>query len=368
MSRFSRGRSESIAGPGASRGAGAPTVITLVILIGLVLFVAVNSVYIVREWEQVVLTQFGEIRGEPVREAGLHFKMPFVQEVHRYERRLMRWDGQPFTLYTRDRRTIHMNVTARWRIEEPSTFLPSVRTVTRANASLYVAIEGALRDEIGKYDLYEVVRSSNFILTDRGELSLNVDAVDDIDLEEIATLGREVRELRRDQAGNYLAGRPVVVAGILQDARRRIREANLGIHLEDILIKQLNYTRDIESNVYAQMNAELAKISAGFRSHGRKNAEQKLGEMERELSTIESEAIQRSQEIRGRAEAEAIRIYADSYNADPDFYRFTRTLETFEKAMRANTALIFSTDSALFELLKQPAQEELRQRRGVSPE
>lgn len=340
-----------------SNGAGAPAVIGGLVVIGALVFVLINSIFVVREWEQVVITQFGEIQGEPILRAGLHFKKPFVQEVHRYERRLMRWDGTPFTLYTKDRRTIHVNITARWRIDDAAVFLPRIRDVSRANASLYVAIEGAMRNEIGRYDLYEVVRSTNHILADTA-LTVNLEGGEEIDLEEITTLGREVRELRRDEEGNYLGGRPVVVAGILQDARRRIAEARLGIHLEDILIKQLNYTRDIESNVYDQMNAELAKISAGFRSHGRKNAEQRLGEMEKELASIESTAIQRSEEIRGQAEAEAIQIYADAYNLDPGFYRLVRTLEAMEKSIGANTAVVFSTDSALFDLLKNPVSEE----------
>lgn len=341
----------------SSCGAGAPAIIGVLVVIGVLAFVAVNSIFIVREWEQVVITQFGEIQGEPILEAGLHFKRPFVQEIHRYERRLMRWDGPPFTLYTKDRRTIHVNITARWRISDAAVFLPRMRDVSRANASLYVAIEGAMRNEIGRHDLFEVVRSSNHILTDT-ELTVNLDGGEEIDLEEMATLGREVRELRRDPEGNYLGGRPVVVAGILQDARRRIAEARLGIHLEDILIKQLNYTKDIESNVYDQMNAELAKISAGFRSHGRKNAEQRLGEMQKELASIESEAIRRAEEIRGEAEADAIRIYAEAYSRDSSFYRLVRTLEALEKSTGPNTALVFSTDAALFHLLKEPVAEE----------
>lgn len=340
------------------RGSAVPMIVGGVIALGLLVFVVVQSLFVVREWEQVVLTQFGEIQGSPVTEAGLHFKKPFVQEVHRFERRLMRWDGAPYTIYSKDRRTIHLNITARWRIEDAAVFLPRIATVETANAMLYRVIEGALRDEIGKHDLYEVVRSSNHILQEAQDLSLELEEeAPELDLETVATLGREVRELQQDEQGAYRAGRPVVVTGILLDARRRIEQAGLGIHLEDILIKQLNYTRDIESNVYAQMNAELSKISAGFRAHGRKNAEQKLGEMERELASIESEAIERSQEIRGRAEAEAIRIYAEAVNEDPSFYRFLRNLEALDNLLGQNSALVISTDSDLFRFLKNPAGE-----------
>lgn len=341
------------------RGAASPSIlIGGAVALGLLIFVAINSLFIVREWEQVVITQFGDIQGEPIREAGLHFKKPFIQDLHRFEKRLVRWDGAPFTLYTSDRRTIHVNVTARWRIEDASEFLPRVRTVERGNERLSQLIEGALRDEIGRFDLYEVVRSSNHILRAEQEIDLTIDGEEadmDLDMEDIATLGREIRELRTDREGNYLVGRPVVTEDILELARRRINDARLGIHLEDILVKQLNYTPDIESNVYAQMIAELEKISAGFRSHGSKNAETKLGEMERELARIESAALEEARRIRGRAEAGAIEIYADAYNRDPDFYRFLRTLETYEKTLRENSSLIISTDSELFDLLKDPA-------------
>lgn len=340
------------------RGLGAPAVISLLVIIGLVVFVTINSVFVVKEWEQVVITQFGNIQGKPVRDAGLHFKKPFIQEVHIFEKRLMRWDGNPFTLYTRDRRTIHLDVTARWRIEDAAIFLPRVRTVTGANAALFEAIEGALRDEIGKRDLYEVIRSSNYILTDPDEMGITIEGGGEINSEEFITFGREVRELAQDEQGNYLAGRPVVSTAILKDARRRMEEVGLGLHLEDILIKQLNYTQDIESNVYAQMNAELSKISAGFLSLGRKNAEQKLGEMDRELAEIESEAIRRSEGIRGEAEAEAIRIYAEAYSRDPSFYRFARNLEAYERTIGLNTSLILSTKSAFFDLLRDPMTAE----------
>jgi modulator of FtsH protease HflC len=341
--------------PSNQRGAASSVIIGAAVALGLLLFLAFNSLFIVREWEQVVVTQFGDIQGEPIQQAGLHFKTPFIQDIHRFEKRLVRWDGAPFTLYTSDRRMIHVNVTARWRIEDAAAFLPRVRNVDRANERLSQLIEGALRDEIGKYDLYEVVRSSNRILQEEIDLTLDGEVADlDLEIEDMATLGRETRELRRDGAGNYVVGRPVVTNRVLQLARSRIAEAGLGIRVEDILFKQLNYTREIESNVYAQMNAELQKISAGFRSHGRKNAEKKLGEMERELARIESAAMEQSRRIRGRAEAEAIAIYAEAYNRDPDFYRFLRTLEAYQKVLGVNGSLVISTDSELFELLKNP--------------
>jgi len=318
-----------------------------------------TSLYTVNEWEQAVITQFGEVVGDPVTDAGLHFKMPW-QRVDQFDARLMRWDGSQTTTITRDRKTLNLDVTARWRIDDAKKFLEAIRSTDQADTRLNGIIAGAVKDEIAKYDLFEVIRSTNGILNLKTEdlgISLNSDDMPDISVEEVATLGSDLPELPESADGTYEAGRPIVLKGILTEARKRLTQIGLGIQLEDILIKQLNYTKEIESNVYAQMNAELQKISAGFRSQGQKRAEQRLGEMERELARISSEAEQRAQLIRGRAEAEAIAIYADAYNQDPAFYRFLRTLQAYEVGLGGNSRLLLGTDSPLFQLLKKMEDE-----------
>ncbi len=334
---------------------GNTTLVGLVLLLAALAFLLFNSLFVLHEWEQAVITQFGAIRGEPVTTAGLHFKLPFIQQVHVFDKRLLRWDGQERTIYTKDRRAIIVDVTARWRIADARTYLESIGGSTSlALNRLDGIIEGAVRNEIGQFDLYEVVRSSNRILEREDEIQLPLtddaeELPDDLDL---TTMGGEMPPLTTDTDGRYLAGRPVVIAGILERARERLAEIGLGIHLEDILIKQVNYTSAIEENVYRQMNAELQKISAGFRSLGQQRAEQRLGEMERELATISSEAVERAERIRGQAEAEAIRIYAEAYNEDPAFFRFLRTLQAYEQVLGENGTLVVSTDSPLFEWIK----------------
>ena len=311
------------------------------------------SLYTISEWEQAVITEFGEVVGDPVTDAGLHAKLPW-QQVHRFDSRLQRWDGRQTTTITRDRKTVNVDVTARWRIDDAKQFLEAVNSINQADTRLNGIIAGAVKDEIAKYDLYEVIRSSNGILDiDDEELSIDLESGDmaEISVEEVATLGSDLPELRTAPDGAYLAGRPIVLKGILAEARKRLAQIGLGIDLEDILIKQLNYTQEIESNVYAQMNAELQKISAGFRSNGKKRAEQRLGEMERELARINSEAEQRAQLIRGQAEAEAIKIYAEAYNEDPEFYRFLRTLEAYGKSLGGNSRILIGSGSPFFDLL-----------------
>ncbi len=337
------------------RGNASPAIIGLLILIIVFGVLAKFCVYTVSEWEQAIILQFGEVRGDPVTEAGLHFKMPY-QTVERFERRLLRWDGNQTTAITRDRRTVHIDVSARWRIADARRFRETIRSTDQAERRLNGIIEGAVKDEIAKFNLYEVVRSSNRILdTDEDmELVLDIDdeEVDDIDADALRTLGSDLPRLAVDRDGEYEAGRPIVLQNMLTEARRRLAQVDLGIELEDILVKQLSYIREIEANVYAQMNAELQKIAAGFRSTGRQRAEQRLGEMERELAIIESSAVERAQRIRGEAEADSTRIYADAFNADPEFFLLLRRLEAYEKALGSNTRLIMGTDSPLYQLLK----------------
>ncbi len=332
-------------------GVGVPLIFVFAIVL-LAAVVASFCLYTLREWDQAVITQFGEVMGEPVTAAGLHVKLPW-QKVERYEKRLLRWDGSQTTTITRDRRTINLDVTARWRIDDARLFRETIRSVNQADARLNGIIEGAVKDEIAKYDLYQVVRSTNRILEeDHADLGILLDDDTEIKAEELATLGADLPPLRRNAEGQYLAGRPIVIRGILNEARRRIEQVGLGIHLEDILIIQLGYIREIEANVYAQMNAELQKIAAGFRSSGRERAEQRLGEMQRELAIIDSAAIERAQRIRGQAEAESIRIYADAFNKDPEFYRLLRNLEAYDKLLGTNTSLVLATDSPVYRLLK----------------
>jgi membrane protease subunit HflC len=326
--------------------------VVLLIAIGTFLYF---SLYTVREWEQAVVIQFGEVIGDPITDAGLHFKMPW-QTVRSYDRRLQRWDGQQTTAITRDRRTVNIDVTARWRIVDAARFLEAIGEMRQADSRLNNIIDSAVRDEIAKYELFEVVRSSNRIL-EAEALDIGSDIygdVADFNADELATLGAVLPRLRQGDDDAYRAGRPLVLQGILSDARRRLAQNNLGIELEDVLIKQLGYIREIESNVYAQMNAELQKIAAGFRSAGRERAEERLGEMQRELAIIESSAVERAQRIRGEAEADATRIYADAYNRAPELFAFLRGLEALQTTLGKNTTLVIGSDSPLFQLLRNP--------------
>ncbi len=344
------------AGPGSLFLGGG---VLLVVLLGALLY---TGLYTLKEWEQAVVLQFGDIVGEPKTEAGLHFKLPW-QDVRRYDKRLLRWDGNQTTAITRDRRTVNIDVTARWRISDARRFREAIGSQASADARLNGIIESALRDQIAQFELFEVVRSSNLI-REKGEARPNAGSamankiIDPDEIADLTTLGATIPQLRQDEEGNYLAGRPIVLEGILEDARRRLAQIGLGIELEDVLIKQLGYIREIEANVYAQMNAELQKIASGFRSSGQERAEERLGEMQLELEIIESSAVERAQKIRGAAEADSIGIYAEAYNDDPEFFRFMRSLEASERILKENSTVILSTSSPLYSILRRLDLEE----------
>lgn len=330
-----------------------PALLAVLLLIAIIGFLAYNSFFVVRQWEQAVVTQFGEIQGEPITEPGLKFIKPFVQQPIIFDKRLLRWDGSGTTAVTRDRRNVQINVTARWKITEADTFLQRVRTMDIANNRLNGIIENAVRNAIASYDLHEIVRSSNRILDGGAKVApptIDGEETELEFLESIATLGRVLPAL--ETVGGKIRGRPTVLAEILKRAKEALATVDLGIEIEDILIRQLSYTKEIETNVYLQMNAELGKISAGYRSLGREKAERKLGEMERELATIRSEGERQAAAIRGEGEAEAIRVFAEAYQQDEEFFRFLRTLKSYEKVIGKNSTLVIGTDSELYKLVK----------------
>jgi len=340
---------------------GAMTIPLAALLLVLVLGLIVSwlCLYTVRPWEKALVLQFGEVR-YPVDEEGPHLKWPWQQVVH-FDGRLLRWDGEETSTVTADRRRVYVDFTARWRIDDVEKFREAIGSIPKASSRLGGPIEGAVRDEIARHDLFEVIRSTNEILevVEAGipqqellEEEGGEELEEEIEVEEVETLAAELAELDTDAEGNLIAGRPIVLENMLADARRRT-EDRFGIHLEDILIKQLSYTSEIEDNVYRQMNAELEKIASGLRSRGRERAERLLGDMQRELDRIEGDADRRVDELRGEAEARSIKILSAAHGQDPELFGFLRRLEAYDNLFDENHTLMLGTDSPLYRTLDQ---------------
>ncbi len=292
--------------------------------------VALSAMYRVSETEQVIITQFGDPVGAPVTEPGLHVKAPFIQKAIYFEKRFLEWDGNPNQVPTKDKRFIWVNTYARWRIVDPLRFFQRLRDERGAQSRLDDILDGETRNAVARYDLIELVRSSN-----RNPDDVPVESEEEQAILNVIEKGRE--RISRE---------------ILE--RAALRTADLGIELLDLRIKRINYVEEVQKDVFARMIAERQRIAELFRSEGQGEAARIQGERERELQRIQSEAFRTAEELRGKADAAATDIYAAAYSRDPAFYAFTRSLESYEKVMDPNTMFILGTDSEFMRYLERP--------------
>lgn len=297
-----------------------------VLLLGVVIALAMagmDAFFILPEGQQAVITQFGRPMGEPIVDAGLTFKTPFIQEVTFFEKRILIWDGDPNQIPTNDKTFIYLDVTARWRIADALQFLQAVNNETRAMTLLDDIIDGTVRDLVNKNNLVEIIRSSDW---------------------------QPPEGAKRGEYEEVRAGRDKIVNLIFEQASRQTRQ--YGIELVDVMFKRVNYIDSVRERVYDRMISERKRIAAEKRALGEGEKAEILGRVERELKEITSEATRAAEEIRGKADAEAARVYADAYNQDPEFYSFQRTLESYRKVIGDNTRLIISSDSDFYRYLQ----------------
>ena len=304
-------------------------ILPIIILVALVI-VAANALFVVNEWEQAIITQFGEPVGEPVSTPGLKFKIPMIQKVHRFDKRFLEWDGEVAELPTKDKVFIEVDTYARWRISDPLLFFQRLRDERGAQSRLDDILGGEARKAIANHDLLAVIRSTN-----------RSPAAD----ESAPGVSTEFAEI--DQ-GREAIRQEVLVAG-------QNRTADLGIEVLDVQFKRINYGPQVLQDVHARMIAERQRIADLFRSEGQGDSAKILGDMERDLQRISSEAYRTAEEIRGRADASATEIYAGAYNQSSDsrgFYEFLKTMETFESTVDPDTWLLMSTDGDFYRYLK----------------
>jgi membrane protease subunit HflC len=304
--------------------------LNIVIPIAVVALVLFNTVYVVEEPQQVILTQFGKPVGDPVVTPGLKIKIPFIQKVHRFEKRFLEWDGDPNQLPTKDKRFIWVDAYARWRITDPLLYFQRLRDERGAQTRLDDILDGETRNAIAKYDVVEVVRTSNR-QAQRAEDQIE----DEVTLIDIAS------------------GREVIRQEVLRNAQART--SDLGIEILDVEIKRINYVAEVQRKVYERMIAERQRIADRFRSEGQGEAFRIRGEKDRELLRIQSEAYKTAQEIQGRADAEATRIYASAYDRSADtrsFYEFLKTMESYRQIIDSESSLVLSTDADIYRFLK----------------
>ena len=302
------------------------------VLVALLLIVVVflaASAYVVSETEQVVITQFGKPVGEPVTEPGLHFKMPFIQDLHVFDKRFLAWDGEPNQIPTAEKKFVLVDAYARWQITDPLLFLQRLRDERGAQSRLDDILDGETRNAIASNEIAELVRTTNRKAATAEGMDVSAQRMIDI------TVGRER-----------------IAKTILESANARAE--GLGIRILDFRFKRINYVENVRKEVYLRMISERQRIADKFRSEGEGEASKILGEKDRELKRIQSEAFRKAEEIRGDADAEATAVYAGAYDKTPDsreFYQFLKSMEVLEKNLDRSTTLILTTASELYQFL-----------------
>ena len=298
--------------------------LVILVLIGIALVLS-GAFYTVNETQQVVITQFGKPIGKPILEPGLHFKIPFIQEANYFEKRFLAWDGDPNQIPTKDKRFIWVDTYARWRIADPLLFFQRLRNQRIAQSRLDDILDGGTRNVVASHRLIELVRS-----------------------------GIEKKANKKLEPIKY--GREVLSKEVLKQAAEKAKD--LGIEILDFRFKRINYVEDVRQKVYARMIAERKRIAEQYRAEGAGEAARIAGEKERQLRIITSEAYKTAKEIKGRADADAARIYAAAYNKDPKFFKFLRSLDAYRTSLKNDTTLVITPDNEFLKFIKGNSLEE----------
>jgi membrane protease subunit HflC len=307
-----------------------------ILVLGVVAIVVLASaLYSVDEAEQVIVLQFGAPVGDPIQDPGLHFKKPFIQNIRRFDKRILTWDGDPNQIPTKGREFIFVDTTARWRIVDPLAFYKSVQDERGAQSRLDDIIDSVFRDKISATELVEIVRSEDW-------------DVEEADLEQAFLPSEEEQQVQLKQ--EVKVGRENLTRQVLEEAQKIMPQ--YGIELVDVRIKRLNYVESVQKQVFNRMISERQRVAEQFRSEGQGRSAEILGEMQRELAEIRSTAKKQAEIVQGEGDAEATRIYGEAYNAEPEFYAFLRTLESYSESINQDTILLLGVDSDYFRYLK----------------
>lgn len=313
------------------------------ITVVVVALLAQSTFYVVNEYEQVVITQLGRPVGGAVMDAGLHVKLPLIQKANYFDKRIMKWDGRPNQIPTKDKKYIWVDTTARWRIKDPLLFLQRVGVASTAHGRLDGIIDSVVRDHVSNNDLVELVRSEGW---EEAKDKLREAGITPLQAAE--SIGES--SPYADSEGHLSKGREKITREMVADASKLLPE--FGIELLDIRIKRINYVESVQQKVFDRMISERKRIAAQYRSEGEGERAATLGQMERELAKINSEAFKKAQELRGKADAEVTRIYAEAYGKDPGFFDFYRTLDFYRNFNNPNSWFVLSTDADIFKYLK----------------
>ncbi|MBG88649.1 MAG: HflC protein [Verrucomicrobiales bacterium] len=306
--------------------------VAIVTLIGTIILF--SSAYTVQETEQVIITQFGRPVGTATN-SGLHFKLPFIQEINSFEKRILPWDGDAIEMPTKDKTYVIVDAFGRWRIKDPLKYFEKLRDSRGAESRLDDILGSEILSAVASHELIEVIRTTK----DRVPLK-----------DDTPNTTTNIGVLYSIERGRSLVEQDI-------EAAARPKLADFGIELLDVRFKRINYNETVRREIYQRMITERQRIAKEFRSEGEEKAAEILGNMKKDLQEIESEAYKDIQKIRGDADAEAADIYSGAYNQSPEsieFYNFMKTMEAYKAMLTNDTTLVLSTDSDLFKFFKGP--------------
>ncbi len=313
--------------------------ITILVVAGaaLLIFLMLGPFYVVQEGQQAIVLQFGRIVRSKT-DAGLAIKAPLIDQVVRFPKKIISWDGEPTLVPTQERQFIYVDTTARWRILDPELFYQSVSDQRGAQTRLDAVIDSAVKEVISNNRLNEAVRNSDVINTivrrstgdSQDASSILGDTYTEIEYTSI--------EKGRDELSNEMLKRAKQTAPIY------------GIDLLDVIIRQIRYSDDLTESVYGRMITERQQVAQAWRSDGEGLKNEWLGKREKERLEIISAAERTAKVIRGEADAEAAAIYANAYNVDPEFYAFFKAIEAYRRLL-PNFQKTLSTDAEFFDYL-----------------
>lgn len=320
--------------------------ITFAIIIALVIvFLMMGPLYIVNEGTQAIVTRFGQIVSSHT-EAGLYFKIPFIDIVTSYPKLILSLDGDAQRIPTKENQFIIVDTTSRWKISDPVLFYQSFTTLENAYNRLSDIIDSATRTVITQNRLSEVVRSSNLINTEVSTEILESTTTDDDTAAQINALVNA-----RTTSETVTKGRRQLSLEMAEEARKLLPE--YGILLIDILPRQIKYSDEMTESVYNRMIKERNQVAQAYRSVGEGRKADWMGKLEKDKLTISSDAYRKAEEIKGNADAEAAKIYAQAYNVNPEFYTFWKSLESYKEIVPKFDAT-FSTDLDYFKYMYSP--------------
>jgi len=311
----------------------------VILLLVIVIILLGSSLYILDETQQAIITQFGKPVGQPITTAGIHFKVPFIQKVIVFDKRVLEWDGNPQEIPTLDNKFIYIDTFARWRISDALAFYKSNRSEMVGYSRLDDLLDGAVRDEIANHTLPEIVRSS------ARPMSIVVVESADLGLEGDSTMVEDL---------SIPGARKKIIENIASNVGKKLAELNLGIEVIDLQIKKVDYNKEVQKKVFDRMISEQKRIAEKYRAIGQGEKQRILGKQSQKMKEILSGAYLEAQTIRGKSDGQAVKIYADAYNRTTesrDFYKFLRTLEAYQATIDSSTTLILSTDNEFLQYL-----------------